>query len=467
MPGITSPMTPINREPGNIAYEFLGISPPDAGELPSAAAADHTHQVGNTVRQVAEFGLAQGFATSDSGSGGHGYAGMISSVALIPSLRQWTIECWVTNFFGGGGGGATGFGMYQATGSTNPIPTGLPSLDTLAGAQGDQIDGNTFRFPDGSSGAALPSLSGTNHFAISCDGTATRSFLNGVLVDTKAAMTLFNSLAVFGFAADNPGSTTTFDEFRVSSTGRYSAAFTPATAPFAPDAETEILWHLDDGPLGQWGGVPAPNSNATGTEANAAFDSSGNNDNGFLWWALTNGIGGLGASFTVTGVISPVTPGSGDAPKQSTVLSLQAQTGDLVLTNTVGASVASPVPQSDGTIQLQLSGLGGPVAKEYEQEITVLTAVTVLTYTPVVSGLFQVDLYFRVAGNPTTVAVQVTATDATGAQTWNPLPSASQPVGSYQIDSIVVACIAGDPIDVIVTVGTINQVFFSAGIKEA
>ena len=61
-------------------------------------------------------------------------------------------------------------------------------------------------------------------------------------------------------------------------------------------------------------------------------------------------------------------------------------------------------------------GGGGPIVKTYEQELTVTTPVTVLTYTPTASGLFQIDLYFRVTVAATDVTVSVTATDATGAQ---------------------------------------------------
>ena len=107
----------------------------------------------------------------------------------------------------------------------------------------------------------------------------------------------------------------------------------------------------------------------------------------------------------------------------------------------------------------------GVLANTYEEEITVTTAVTALTYTPTTSGLFRISFYFRVITAATDVTVTVTTTDATGAQTWDVLPLTSEAVDSYQLDAITVAGTAGDAIDVVVTAGTANQVYFSSSIE--
>ncbi len=106
------------------------------------------------------------------------------------------------------------------------------------------------------------------------------------------------------------------------------------------------------------------------------------------------------------------------------------------------------------------------VGVAYEQEIIATTATTLLTYTPTASGIFDVGVYFRVAVAATDVAIQVTATDAGGAQTWTLLATTLEPVGSYTITPIKVACIKGSAITITITVGTANQVYASASIQS-
>lgn len=133
---------------------------------------------------------------------------------------------------------------------------------------------------------------------------------------------------------------------------------------------------------------------------------------------------------------------------------------------TVPTNGQAPVYNSTaGEYQPGTAGGGGTLAHTYEQEITVTTAVTALTYTPTTSGLYRISFYFRVLVAATDVTVTVTTTDATGAQTWNVLPLTSEAVDSYQLDSITVGATAGDAIDVVVTAGTANQVYFSSSIE--
>ncbi len=107
---------------------------------------------------------------------------------------------------------------------------------------------------------------------------------------------------------------------------------------------------------------------------------------------------------------------------------------------------------------------GGAVASAQEVEVTVTTGQTVLTYTPTVSGPFQIGGYFRVVTAATTVGITVTYTDAAGAQTATLLASGSKAVGSYPLDPLVIDAIAGDAISVVVTAATIDQVYASAAI---
>jgi hypothetical protein len=84
------------------------------------------------------------------------------------------------------------------------------------------------------SGTAAPTTS-TGAFGIGTAGDAVTEFFPGLL-----------------------------DEVRISSVARYSSTFTPQTTPFASDASTIALYHLDEG---------------TGQILN---DASGNNRHGVL-----------------------------------------------------------------------------------------------------------------------------------------------------------------------------------------
>lgn len=107
----------------------------------------------------------------------------------------------------------------------------------------------------------------------------------------------------------------------------------------------------------------------------------------------------------------------------------------------------------------------GPLATVNEDELTVNTPVTVLTYTPGSGGNLFVSIYFRVAVAPTAITVEVTWTDAAGAHTFTPLSAVTEPVGSYTLASFMIATTAS-AVDVIVTAGTANQVYVSASIAQ-
>jgi hypothetical protein len=64
------------------------------------------------------------------------------------------------------------------------------------------------------------------------------------------------------------------DEVRISNVVRYTATFTPPTAPFAVDANTIGLWHLDEGS----GQVPVDSSSSGNNATLGSTSGSGSDD---------------------------------------------------------------------------------------------------------------------------------------------------------------------------------------------
>lgn len=95
----------------------------------------------------------------------------------------------------------------------------------------------------------------TNYaIAATYDGTTLRLFVNGALESSAAlaGVETADNTTRFMIGRDDDASTVNgnpwlgqIDEVRLSSVARYTAAYTPATAPFASDASTIGLWHLD------------------------------------------------------------------------------------------------------------------------------------------------------------------------------------------------------------------------------
>jgi len=85
------------------------------------------------------------------------------------------------------------------------------------------------------------------HVACSYDGTTQRMFINGTL-ETETAWTgqlqLNDFVTISGFESDFVHAT--LDEFRLSTSARYTATFTPPTS-FIPDPDTAVLWSFDEG----------------------------------------------------------------------------------------------------------------------------------------------------------------------------------------------------------------------------
>lgn len=115
--------------------------------------------------------------------------------------------------------------------------------------------------------------------AFTFDGTTLRLFIDGVLDASTTACTGVSAPdAVQKFwigRDDDPGASPapypfigSIDEVRWSNTARYTATYTPSTAPFVPDANTLGLWRFDprEGAAFKISGTGMNDSNTTPTE---------------------------------------------------------------------------------------------------------------------------------------------------------------------------------------------------------
>jgi len=94
------------------------------------------------------------------------------------------------------------------------------------------------------------------------------------------------------------------------------------------------------------------------------------------------------------------------------------------------------------------------------------TLDTILTLTPEAPGLFEVRVYGRVITATTTVTVEVTYTDAGGAQTATLVNAVAEPVGPLLVAPAVIASTAA-AIAVKAQAGTASQVYLSAAIEAS
>lgn len=91
---------------------------------------------------------------------------------------------------------------------------------------------------------------------------------------------------------------------------------------------------------------------------------------------------------------------------------------------------------------------------------------TIATKTPAAAGNVLIGIYFRVITATTNVTVNVTYTDATGAQTNTLLDAQASAVGSYSLPMLMINTTAAAAVAVKITAGTANQVYGSATIME-
>lgn len=115
------------------------------------------------------------------------------------------------------------------------------------------------------------------------------------------------------------------------------------------------------------------------------------------------------------------------------------------------------------------TGPAGPslvLASSTEQALTTTNPTTIISYVPSSATNVFVAVYFRVVGFATNVTVSITYTDVTGFTSIILLPITLEAVGSYSIMPIYLTDIASDVIAVVVTAGTINQVYASSTILQ-
>lgn len=346
--------TPISQDPSDIAYEFLGKAPSAIGKVIKAAApASHGHAMSSSPAQPIGFGLQQLFQQT-RGFTAAGGVGLFTN-SFLKALPIWTLEGFLRP-----GSNPGGTNIDAGVGFTNNESSLTTAWTTFpCGVGGSTLSpGSGFNsFRAGGQVLALPN-NNTSYFAMSCDGTVIRCYWAGALVGTLPAVA--TPPAQFGVAVScgtAQAATLLADELRLSSVARYTgSSMIQPTEPFVADADTVLLWHLDNSPLGIWSGPFSGDAYTfyTGSGAFQMEDASGNGNVGFVGQDSTTG---GNSTVEITGQISTVSPTPSGRVATNTVLSLQAQTGDLVLTDTAGNSVATAVPQSDGTTQLQMAAL--------------------------------------------------------------------------------------------------------------
>jgi hypothetical protein len=191
----------------------------------------------------------------------------------LPAMTVFTVEGWVKRtadsgryetFFSNADSsyGQETVGMYVDGGNAD---CGSSPADQFAWAY-TKVGGGWFFQCSGVSAT----LNVWHHIAVTRDSSnAARIFIDGVLRGTVAGTAApTSSTGAFGIGdagdALDEYFTGLLDEVRVSNNVRYTSTFTPQTTPFATDANTTALYHLNEG-TGQ-----------------TLADSSGNNRNGFL-----------------------------------------------------------------------------------------------------------------------------------------------------------------------------------------
>lgn len=362
----------INRQAPLVAREFLGASPAAAGTLPSAAAADHRHQVGTIQRQVTGFGLAQALG----GNGSPTY--LVTDVGAFPALPEWTLEFWTYGSIGSTGNPYSSVGWFpQGTAVTTPNPVQNSAASNGSTPQIGWFHNSPYIFMVNDVPIPGP-LQASDIWVLNAatyDGAVVRLFENGTLVASLATATAQIPAGwLFALCGNGGPPLQLMDEVRISNVARYTADYQIVQAPFTADSDTVALYHLDDTPLGNWvnfeqspppyGQSPYPNPTVIGTNnwqwiPEVSEDSSGNGL--VLGVACVCNQGGGNGWCAIVAQIADVTP-EDSVGRGYSVLSLESQTGDLELVTPNGASAVTAITQNaDGTTSLTLAaGGGGP-----------------------------------------------------------------------------------------------------------
>lgn len=401
---MSPPPTPISQNPSDIAFEFLGQAPSAIGTVTAKAApASHGHALSSNPAQPIGFGLQQLFRQTGGYSAGGGI-GLFTN-KFLRSLPIWTIEGFL-----GPGSNPGGTNVDAGVGFTDiesnltqgwaRFPCGIAgSTVTPGGLNCFAAGGNYLALPS-SGQAIIPGLTPIppKYFAMACDGSVIRCYWDGALVGTLPWVATPPAQFGIGVSCGTAYAASLLaDEIRLSSVARYigSSMIEPAE-PFTADASTVLLWHLDNSPLGTWAGpfTGLAYKLYTGSGAFQTEDASGNDNVGFVGQSSSGGP----TTVEITGQLSTVSPTPSGRVATNTVLSVQATSGDLVITDTAGNSLGVAVPQADGTSQLQISNAPSltqvlptnpPVSGTVYQNTTAFTLGIVLGVTASVVGTAQ------------------------------------------------------------------------------
>lgn len=361
----------INRNPGLVGQEYVGLNPALAGALPSVAAGDHVHPVLASSAKVIGWGKMPfwrwGTFVSSPKPNGFPLAAGVYPLSVVDVPDQWTIEAFIQ--FDGTApgvrqdGGDIFFGWYGASAdqpvqflSTSTVmgtylcvarlfwPVGESNVNTGAPEPGTGLwsAGDIFH--------VFVQMNAQGQMSVGVNGQVYGPFdmPDGCVPLTEGFPGLFAGSDSGGTTA---GGDVGLDEFRLSTQLRYPMAagdYDVPQAPFVSDAETLILWHFDEVPYGPYFTSSGGAEDVwTAGQWNTA-DSSSNSISG--QFGFNNWSGQEGGPSTWYGAVSTVGPDSGTGAASS-VESLQGATGNFLLEDPAGNVL--PLATVDGAQVVQ------------------------------------------------------------------------------------------------------------------
>jgi len=228
-----------------------------------------------------------------------------------PALATWTIEGRMWGIQPSSTNGSHMFFGYLGGTTSNPSDdAGVAGLEFRLSATTSyfvwpggscQITTDVYGVP----GALDLSTNTPAHVALTYDGTTVRGFINGAIAvgpppnNTPCSVTTGSAAlpaAPFGFFDHYGLVQGSFDEFRVSSTARWTSNFTSPGQQYTPpyDSNTMILWHFNDYQISK---LPSthiiPDQNDAGIFASGIIpstyrDSSGNTNHANTVWSTSH-----------------------------------------------------------------------------------------------------------------------------------------------------------------------------------
>ena len=265
----------------------------------------------------------------------------VPDTASLRIPTNLTIEAWIK---------PTSVSSYRAIAGKNNYEIGVePTTGGFKAAFYTAVGGSWRGAVSGQLG-----LNQWYHIAGTYDGTTMRLFVNGSQVATKAATGNIDTLAKPFYIGTVEVAGDFFagaiDEVRVSNAVRYTGNFTSTPVPFASDANTKGLWHLDEG---------------SGT---TVADSSGNGNTGTL------------VNNPVWTVDTPVTNGGTVAPIITAVASTAITSTTATITWTTDKSATSTVEYGQTLTYGSTTGLDPTLVTSHSQTLSGLTASTAYHY---------------------------------------------------------------------------------------